>query len=201
MSKGIRTILVCFCVLAATTVVRADLSAKASAGDVYLRPSIASTASHIAVADQAPASQADHGLLGLGRMAMAEPNLGHILSATPDRSRPRVLLDTAGGPSSLSLLLSAMTSVGAWQLVRSSRKVHLGHVPEWFHTGTPGRIGRTRVVSLDQAGHLAVTCDGRDNLSSLTTGLSTRPATEPAARHTQHFLTVADTRGPPCPTC
>ncbi len=52
-------------------------------------------------------------------------------------------------PSSLSLFLSAILSVGGWHFVRSARNLHLGAMPEWYHTGAPAQIGHTTAFDLD----------------------------------------------------
>ncbi len=38
------------------------------------------------------------------------------------------------GPSSLALGLGALGCLGAYQLGRSVKKIHLGALPEWYHT-------------------------------------------------------------------
>ncbi len=50
-------------------------------------------------------------------------------------------------PSSGSLLLSALASVGAVHLARSARHLHLTKLPHWYHSGCPGQIGHA--VALD----------------------------------------------------
>ena len=54
-------------------------------------------------------------------------------------------------PGSAGLFLSAMISVGAWQLVRSAKHLNLAHVPDWYHTGAPDQIGSTFILNLDFA--------------------------------------------------
>ncbi|MCP4248338.1 MAG: hypothetical protein GY778_14925 [bacterium] len=52
-------------------------------------------------------------------------------------------------PGSARLFLSAMLSVGGWHLVRSARHIHLGAMPEWYHTGGPDQIGHAVPFDLD----------------------------------------------------
>lgn len=53
----------------------------------------------------------------------------------------RVIQELPGLPSSSELFLSAMLGMGAWQLVRSTKHLHLSSVPEWYHHGGPAQIG------------------------------------------------------------
>ena len=102
-------------------------------------------------------------------------------------------------PSSVSLFLTAVGSLGAWHLARSARKLHLGHVPEWFHTGCPSQIGHASVIDLS---------------GTVPVCRYEKPPGETPAFHfirrvlrlcprveAQHFLTAMDTRAPPllCP--
>ncbi len=52
-------------------------------------------------------------------------------------------------PGSAQLFLSAMLSMGGWQLVRSARHLHWGGLPEWYHTGGPLQIGHAVPFDLD----------------------------------------------------
>lgn len=52
-------------------------------------------------------------------------------------------------PSSLKLILSGLVSLGAVQLARSMRQVHLADLPEWYHTACPERIGDAVPLDLD----------------------------------------------------
>ena len=52
-------------------------------------------------------------------------------------------------PGSASLFLSAMLSLGAWQLVRSARQFDFGVFPEWYHSGGPFQVGHAVAFDLD----------------------------------------------------
>ena len=52
-------------------------------------------------------------------------------------------------PGSAALFLSALVSVGAWQLVRSARQISFSVVPEWYHTGGPAQVGHAVALDLD----------------------------------------------------
>jgi hypothetical protein len=52
-------------------------------------------------------------------------------------------------PGSSALFLSAMMSLGAWHLIRSSREFHFGSMPEWYHSGGPKQIGHVTPFNLD----------------------------------------------------
>jgi len=46
-----------------------------------------------------------------------------------------------GTPSSAVLFLCGLSSLGAFQLTQSARKLQFGDVPQWLHTGGPSQIG------------------------------------------------------------
>jgi len=52
-------------------------------------------------------------------------------------------------PGSARLFLSAMLSIGAWHLGRSVRHIHLGALPEWYHTAGPAQIGHAVPFDFD----------------------------------------------------
>ncbi len=52
-------------------------------------------------------------------------------------------------PSSSSLFLSAMLSVGAWNLLRVSRHANWAHMPDWYHTDCPSQIGHAVPFDFD----------------------------------------------------
>lgn len=97
-------------------------------------------------------------------------------------------------PSSTALFFSAMASIGAWQLVRSSKNLHFGAMPEWYHSGGPVQVGHITAFDLD--------------FTSLPLCLFEEPVGERPffystgrdiglRRESQHFLSIADPRGPP----
>jgi hypothetical protein len=71
------------------------------------------------------------------------------------------------GPSSISLFFAAFGSLGAWQVVRlaGNAKLHLGPLPQWYHTGGPSQVGHAS--ALDLLNQMLVFCrfdrtDGND---------------------------------------
>ncbi len=54
-------------------------------------------------------------------------------------------------PGGATLLLSGLLSLGAIQLTRSARHVHLGVLPAWYHDACPDRIGHTVAFDFDMA--------------------------------------------------
>ena len=101
-------------------------------------------------------------------------------------------------PGSLSLFFSAMLSIGGWHLVRSARHVHLGALPEWYHTDAPAQIGHA--VSFDFNYAPTALCV----FESAASGVDERPVWYDLwreldlRRFSQTFLLFADPRGPPC---
>ncbi len=54
-------------------------------------------------------------------------------------------------PGGASLLLSGLLSLGAFQLGRSARHLHLAALPAWYHEACPERIGHTVAFDFDLA--------------------------------------------------
>lgn len=59
-----------------------------------------------------------------------------------------VVRELPPSPGSAGLFLSGILSLGAWQLVRSSRHFHIATLPEWYHPGGPHQIGHTAAFDL-----------------------------------------------------
>jgi len=59
------------------------------------------------------------------------------------QERPEVLRLPAS-PDSRTLFWWALSSLGAWQLGRYSRKLHFASLPEWYHAGGPVQIGQSQ---------------------------------------------------------
>ena len=62
------------------------------------------------------------------------------LPATEAPAAATAVKELPAGPASATLFLGAVVSMGAWQLGRSTRKLHLGPVPEWYHAGGPTQV-------------------------------------------------------------
>lgn len=109
-------------------------------------------------------------------------------------STGRDVIELPPAPSSLSLFMSAMITLGSWQLVRSAKDLSLGHLPEWYHSGGPVQVGHATPFDLDYNSLVLVTFDEPIVLTTLC--LDARR--ELRSRCTdQHFLILADPRGPP----
>jgi hypothetical protein len=106
-------------------------------------------------------------------------------------------IDLPSGPDSTGLFLSALGTLGAWQLGRSARKLHLGYLPEWYHAEGPSQVGHARVAELDFDG--TILWDGGDGLlledeHAVSRSLWVEP---PPRRSAFDYLTSAAPRGPP----
>ena len=76
---------------------------------------------------------------------------------TPDATAP--VLTLPPGPDSATLFLLALSGVGVWQLGRTTRRLNVGFVPEWYHTGGPTQIGHATPLDLDFASAAMPICD------------------------------------------
>lgn len=115
-----------------------------------------------------------------------------------DLRQPQTIHQLPADPSSVSLFLFAASCLGALKLGRSARNLHLGHLPDWYHSAAPAQIGR------------AVAFDPHFAPPALCT-LEEPPGEQPLRIHhprrdlpprpdRQFFLTVEAPRGPPA-TC
>ncbi len=75
---------------------------------------------------------------------------GHVSAQTPSVSSEMVR-QLPSGPGSAGLFISAALTLGAWQVVRSVRQAHLGHLPDWYQSNTPDQIGHAVVFDLQYA--------------------------------------------------
>ncbi len=66
--------------------------------------------------------------------------------ASPTRNN---IVELPPAPNSAALFLSALLSVGAYQLARNARHFSLSHLPEWYHPGAPDQIGGSFVFDLN----------------------------------------------------
>jgi len=84
--------------------------------------------------------------LSVDQLAFLVPSADAIDGSESDEGNS-VTLDMPATPGSAALFLSAMASLGAYQLVRSARLLNLADVPAWYHTGGPIQVGHA--VPLD----------------------------------------------------
>jgi len=59
---------------------------------------------------------------------------------------PQILTD---GQSSLSLCVSALIGLGLCSSAHCLKKLHFGHIPEWYHNGGPSQIGHSLAINPD----------------------------------------------------
>jgi hypothetical protein len=97
-------------------------------------------------------------------------------------------------PSSLSLVLSALATLGAYQGSRSFRRLHLSSAPDWYHTGGPAQVGHVTPFDLE-FGTLPLCVFDQPVARP---AFAYRVPRERASRlHCQHFLSIESPRGPP----
>lgn len=68
------------------------------------------------------------------------------------------LLDLTNRPGSASLCLYALMGLGLWSAPHWIKKLHLGHIPEWYHEGGPSQIGHSFAVSPESLCPVPVYC-------------------------------------------
>ena len=67
--------------------------------------------------------------------------------ARPSARVPDTLMDMTDGPGSASLCLYALMGMGLFSTPHWLKRLHLGHLPEWYHDGGPFQIGHSFAVS------------------------------------------------------
>lgn len=103
-------------------------------------------------------------------------------------------------PSGLTLYLSAFGSLGAWQLLRNVRKLHL-QLPSWYHAGAPAQIGHAVAFDFDFQFQLESAPPAASSVGAPSDGppvfIIPRRATRwrPLA---QYSLPLGAPRAPPC---
>jgi hypothetical protein len=80
---------------------------------------------------------------------MVQPLTAAPIDATAPTDAPSAIRALPALPSSVSLFLSAMLSVGAWQLIRSARQFDLAVLPDWYHAGGPEQVAGAVPYDLD----------------------------------------------------
>lgn len=63
--------------------------------------------------------------------------------------QPLVVRELPPEPGAGLLTITGLLPLGAWQVLRSARKVHLGSLPAWYHPSAPHRIGHAVAYDLD----------------------------------------------------
>lgn len=117
-------------------------------------------------------------------------------SEVPDR----VVLELPSGPGSLGLCLSALLSLGGWQLGRSAKQLHLSNLPDWYHSGGPQQIGHAVPYDFDLGG--GAPCILQPACADVRRRGSFRRFardSQPRGHGQQLALLVTTPRGPPLP--
>ena len=105
------------------------------------------------------------------------------------------VLDLPPLPSSASLFLSAVLSLGAFHLARSARQVHLGALPQWYHDQCPAQIGHAVAFDMEFA-PLAV-CAFTGPNGQRPTFTYRIPREHRSRFDSQYYLLIEAPRGPP----
>jgi hypothetical protein len=99
-------------------------------------------------------------LLGGGIVADLAIPRDEAPSAVPSETSP-VLAVVDGGPQSSTLFLTALGGLAAVHVGRSAKKIHIGQIPEYLHSGGPMQIGHSLAADLESVNVLALrTLDG-----------------------------------------
>jgi hypothetical protein len=111
-------------------------------------------------------------------------------------SGQRETVNLPSEPDSVGLFLSALGTLGAWQLGRSSKNFHLGHLPLWYHAEGPRQIGHVLALELGLDGSILWN-SGKGTYLPERPAFSCRWAEGPPRLSAQAGPSSAQPRGPP----
>jgi hypothetical protein len=121
----------------------------------------------------------------------ADMEVGHTTGMKPS-------IDLTGGPGSIRLCLYALMGLGLCSAPHWIKKLHIGHIPEWYHNGGPFQIGHSLAVSPESLCSVLVYCFVQPVLAAEHFIPQYRLRTVVALwRETQFTLDVIASRGPP----
>jgi len=119
----------------------------------------------------------------------------------PDECDPAGAIILTDGHSSFDLCLYALMSLGLCRSAPWVRRLHLGHIPDWYHSGAPPQIGHSHLVGPDAFCEAAV-CFVQPDAAPERLPVRCRAGTAPSlARRSQSAPAVLAARAPPQPTC
>ena len=108
------------------------------------------------------------------------------------------LLDLTNRPGSVSLCLYALLSLGLCSAPHWIKKLHLGHIPEWYHDGGPFQIGHSYAISPESLCPVPVDCFIQPDVTAEVFIPQYRLRTIVSCwRQSQFTLEVQAARGPP----
>lgn len=110
----------------------------------------------------------------------------------------RVTVEAPPLPGSVALSLSGFLTLGAWQVARRARQVHLA-LPVWYHEGAPHRIGHAAAFEPGVSLEAVPACLCVPPAVSPPAGSYTRESSrESLSRFQSQFISpVTAPRGPP----
>jgi hypothetical protein len=82
----------------------------------------------------------------------ASPLVPVSVGDTRDSAKPDVK-ELPPPPGSLTAALSSLLTLGGWRLIRQSKQIHLGSLPEWYHGGA-GQV--CHATPLDLGAHVSL---------------------------------------------
>lgn len=167
----------------------ADLAAPGHASGCVPPAAVAEAASPAAEAcSLAPARAALSGASEPGWPACLAPE-----AAPP--APPAVVAELPPAPDSAALCLSALAGFGVWQLGRSARRLHLGVLPDWYHTDAV-QVGHATPLDLEFNHAALAICAFEEPVAR--PAFSDRIPRELCSRlQPQFFLPIESPRGPP----
>ena len=118
--------------------------------------------------------------------------------ARPFGRVPDTLIDMTHGPGSVSLCLYALMGLGLFSTPHWLKRLHPGHLPEWYHDGGPFQIGHSFAISPEILYPVPVDCFVQPDHPAEDSLLRYRQRTVVSCWRTSQFTpeTIA-ARGPP----
>lgn len=173
------------CALLSAPSAFADMSAPLHPDNAMAAARVAPLSAHGAI-DVSGLATFGADVTGAVALARFEP----IQPAAPQR-----VLTIPNGPSSSTICLMALSSLGLWHLGRSANKLNFGHLPDWYHADGPDQIGHTTLLSLDFC--LAALPICRHEQPGARRGIIRRDSGDDTLIQAQRVLAPVAPRGPP----
>ncbi len=180
--------------LASVSVSQADMG---SADTALTIPAASPTVATASPSPSLPLDQQTNFLVSFEGLVQPEAAVGKNLPSTPLMgSGQQETINLTSEPDSVGLFLSALGTLGAWQLGRSSKKLHLGHLPDWYHAEGPRQIGHVLALELGLDGTI-LWDSGKGTFLPDRPAFSYRWDEGPPRLSAQGCQSSAQPRGPP----
>jgi hypothetical protein len=186
------------CLLAAATFSQADMANGSWPDAARAAPTVSASPAATPADSTEPLELHDGSAADLdGTMVPISSAAPPMPLLSPGEAATTKAVELPSGPDSTGLFLSALGSLGFWQLGRSSKKLHLAHLPEWYHAEGPQQIGHAFALELGLDGSILFDAGDAEVLQDQHAVCRYQWNEPPPRLPVMNHLTPASPRGPP----